>query len=445
MRQVFLAKEYADRGLCTEGLQALIDEAAKVGGQVRFEAGTYETATLYMKSGVSLYLDAGAVIKGTADYTRYSNTFPKLEHLNEVTGAPRWHDALIYCQDCDNISIEGHGTIDGADVYNPGGEQQFRGPIMMLFYKCSNVSIKGVTLVRAANYATFFESCTDVFIYKVRAFAGQDAVEIYYCERVEISECDFRTGDDCVSGCFDRDVYIHDSKFNTPGGNMILLGCRHLRMNRCKIWSQGESPAVFKDKKRYSNGEGGINTLHWNADPEIIMSDDWVIEDIEFENVECVFRFNRNNFFQNGRVGKIVMRNCTAKNFVYPITVEGFVPNEFDLTIEDCRFVRAPFDKREDRSFIRANWFKSITLKNIIIENVSDDPFHFANGEKVTMTDVYLSRKAESADFSNVSETSIIRNPEETDAPFYVYDDVASIYVPNEKDETFIGARKYIG
>ena len=119
MRQVFLAKKYADQGLCTEGLQALIDEAAKVGGQVRFEAGTYETATLYMRSGVSLYLDAGATIIGTRDYTKYSNTFPKLDYLNDVTGAPRWHDALIYCQEISDIEIEGHGVIDGADVYNP--------------------------------------------------------------------------------------------------------------------------------------------------------------------------------------------------------------------------------------------------------------------------------------------------------------------------------------
>jgi hypothetical protein len=61
------------------------------------------------------------------------------------------------------------------------------------------------------------------------------------------------------------------------------------------------------------------------------------------------------------------------------------------------------------------------------------------------MTDVYLSKKADSADCSNVGSTEIVRNPEETDADFYVYDDVASIYVPKDQDETFIGARKYIG
>lgn len=446
MRQVFLAKKYADQGLCTEGLQALIDEAAKVGGQVRFEAGTYETATLYMKSGVSLYLDAGATIIGTRDYTKYSNTFPKLDYLNDVTGAPRWHDALIYCQEISDIEIEGHGVIDGADVYNPGGEQQFRGPMLMLFFRCKNVKIKGVTLVRHANYATFFDTCSDILLYKVKAWGGQDAVEVHRSENIEISHCDFRTGDDCVSGCFNNNLYVHDTKINTPGGNMILQGCRNLTIRRCKVWCQGEVPALFRDDKRYSNGEGGVNVFHRHIGPDYMMSDNWLIEDTEFENVECIFRYNRKNPFQNGRVGKVVFRNCTSKNFVYPIFIEGIEANDdFDLTIENCKFVRAPQDTREDRSFIRANGFNTITLKDVMIENVCDDAFHFSNGNKVEMTDVYLSKKADSADCSNVGSTEIIRNPEETDADFYVYDDVASIYVPKDQDETFIGARKYIG
>ncbi|MBP3941326.1 MAG: right-handed parallel beta-helix repeat-containing protein [Christensenellaceae bacterium] len=447
MREVFLANAYADKGLVTEALQALIDKASEVGGQVRFGPGNYETATLYMKSGVSLYLDAGARIIGTADYTAYSNDYPYLNNpdLNEVTGKPRWHDALINCGYLKDIAIEGHGLIDGADVINPEGEQEFRGPMMLMIHHCENVSIKGVTLLRAANYATFFDTCTNVLLENVRAYGGQDALRLFRTKNVEVSHCDFRTGDDCVSGSLNADVYLHDTLFNSPGGNIVLLGCRNLHMKKCKVWSQGEAPAVFKDDKRYSNGWNAIIMLHDIGQPEYLMSDNWLIEDVEVENVETVFRYDRELFFGNGNNGKVTLKNVKAKNFVFPITVNGAAYNEFEMTIEGGHFIRSTLDKREDKAFLRAKNFKKIAVRDVVLENVDDEAFFFENGGEVEVKDAAILRKVSSISVENIEKSSVENSPVETMGNFFVYGDVDSIYVPKDQDESFLGARKYIG
>ena len=447
MREVFLANAYADKGIVTEALQALIDKAAEVGGQVRFGPGNYETATLYMRSGVSLYLDAGARIIGTADYTAYSNDFPYLNNpdLNEVTGKPRWHDALINCGYLKDISIEGHGLIDGADVINPTGEQDFRGPMLLMIHHCENISIKGVTLLRAANYATFMDSNKNILMERVRIFGGQDAVRMFRCDNFEVSHCDFRTGDDCVSGPLNSNLYIHDSKFNTPGGNIILLGCRNLHVKNCKIWGQGEAPALFKDDKRYSNGQNAFVMYHHINNPDHLMSDNWLIEDIEIENVERVFFYDCDLFYINGDNGKVTMKNITAKNFVYPIVINGYNTENFELHIEGGKFIRSTLDKREDKAFIRAGKFKKIAISDIVMENVDDDAFFFENGGEVEVKDAAILRKVTNINADSIEKSSVEVSSPETIGDFFAYDDVDSIYVPKDQDETFLGAKKYIG
>ncbi|MBE5760209.1 MAG: hypothetical protein E7332_09360 [Clostridiales bacterium] len=447
MREVFLANAYADKGIVTEALQALIDKAAEVGGQVRFGPGNYETATLYMRSGVSLYLDAGARIIGTADYKAYSHDFPYQNNpdMDEVTGKPRWHDALINCGYLKDISIEGHGLIDGADVYNPEGEQDFRGPMLLMIHHCENVEIKGVTLLRAANYSTFLDGCKNVLLEKVRAFGGQDALRMFRSDEIEVSHCDFRSGDDCVSGSLLTNMYIHDSMFNSPGGNVILLGCRNLHVKDCKIWSQGEAPAIFKEDKRYSNGLNAIVMHHHVNRPDYVMSDNWLIEDVEIENIERVFCYDIDDFTIYGDNGKATLKNITAKNFVYPIYINGYNTENFELHIEGGKFIRSTIDKREDKSFIRAKTFKKISIRDIVMENVDDDVFFFENGGEVEVKDAAILRKATSINTNNVEKSSVENSVVETMGDFYVYDEVDSIYVPKDQDETFRGARKFVG
>ena len=451
MKKVYLATEFAEKGIVTEDLQALIDRCAgEGGGQVRFEAGTYFTATLELRSGVELYLDAGAVIRGVDDCLMYHN------HYWEVSGetAPgsvasdRWYDALICAYNQHDIAILGEGVIDGADCFNPTGEQEFRGPHAVLFYQCEGIEFRGFSIVRSANYAIQLLGCRDIHAAEVKIYGGQDAMRITDCRNALIENCDFRTGDDCVSGQRNEDLSFINCRFNTPGGNMFLMSCIHLRMRGCKFWGQGVYPAVFKEKKRYSNGHAAICTLHAYPDSDVLASDDWLIEDIEIENIECVLRHDASSYYLDCNFGRIVIDGIRVVNHTQPIMIKGRENDSFDLTIRNGVFIRRPDQSDDGASFLVGEGFKKLTLENLTLKGCEGDSvLALSNGGDVAIRDVNIASPLRDGQIgaANIGGLSLGNTPEKTTLSPYVVDQIDSIYVPNEKDETFRGAKPYVG
>ena len=90
--------------LNTEAFAQAIEAAAAAKEVLCIPTGTFLTGTIVLK-GVSLYLEPGAVIKGSGNLEDY----PVQDfHHNEMG----WLRALIICRDADHVSITGHGTID---------------------------------------------------------------------------------------------------------------------------------------------------------------------------------------------------------------------------------------------------------------------------------------------------------------------------------------------
>ena len=59
--------------LCTDSIQAAIDECAKNGGgTVTVPAGLYISGTIYLKSNVELNLSHGSVLKASTDMKDYN-------------------------------------------------------------------------------------------------------------------------------------------------------------------------------------------------------------------------------------------------------------------------------------------------------------------------------------------------------------------------------------
>lgn len=450
MRKVYLVKKYADQGVVTEKLQAVIDLCAKEGGgQVRFEAGTYLTATLELRSGVELYLDAGATIRGAENCTLYYN------HYWEASGetAPghvaseRWFDALICAYNQQNISIVGQGVIDGVDCYNPTGEQQFRGPHGVFLYQCEGITLKGFSIVRSSNYALQFHQCGNIHVDSVNIYGGQDAIRIFNSHDAVVENCDFRTGDDCVSGVSNTNLSFINCKFNTPGGNMFLVGCKHMLMRGCKFWGPGEYPATFKENKRYSVGHAAICMLHDSGSKDEIMSDDWLLENIEIENIEYIFRHDNEWDVLEGYEGRVVIDGIRAINYVYPFTVTSHEGDPLDLTIRNGVFMRRTDRPVQKASFLRGAYFAKLTLENIQLYNCgTENVIELSHAGDVSMKNVYCAAAITPAQFSvsDAQKITMENEPATTLCSPYVVEQTDSLYVPIDQDETFLGPKKFI-
>jgi polygalacturonase len=65
--------------LCTQAIQKAVDQCAKDGGgTVYFPAGTWLTGTIYLEDHVTLWLDSGCVLLGSAEKKDYGR--PRERH-----------------------------------------------------------------------------------------------------------------------------------------------------------------------------------------------------------------------------------------------------------------------------------------------------------------------------------------------------------------------------
>ncbi|MDZ7371187.1 MAG: glycosyl hydrolase family 28-related protein, partial [candidate division KSB1 bacterium] len=83
----------------TAAVQRAIDAASLAGGRVVIPPGVFVSGSLQLKSNVELYLEAGAVLKGSNRVEDY-----------QLEGRKR---GLIFAYEALNITLSGQGIIDG--------------------------------------------------------------------------------------------------------------------------------------------------------------------------------------------------------------------------------------------------------------------------------------------------------------------------------------------
>src|SRR4051794_17108604 len=96
--------------LNTPKIQSAIDRlASEGGGTLVVPKGVFLRGAIFLKPGVNLQLDEGAVLKGSTDTKDYPKTRTRIEgHFEE------WLPALVNADRADHLRITGPGTLDGS-------------------------------------------------------------------------------------------------------------------------------------------------------------------------------------------------------------------------------------------------------------------------------------------------------------------------------------------
>ena len=149
----------------TKAIQIAVNQChAAGGGKVYLHNGTFLSGTIYLKSNVTLYLEAGATLLGSANVADYPITPSKYP----TYGGDLVTDKMfIYAEEAHNISIAGRGTIDGRgdDFNGPYLTPSFSGrPRILHFRNCENVQVRDVTLRNSGSWVQFYQSCRNMVI-----------------------------------------------------------------------------------------------------------------------------------------------------------------------------------------------------------------------------------------------------------------------------------------
>ena len=197
----------------TAAIQKLIDDAAAGhhGGVALIPPGTHVTATLFLKSGVTLRIPRGATLQASTDLAHY----PLLEAGHNKDRQP--YNYLV-AVNCDGITIEGDGAIDGRgeEFWNPPlgdktqgarglfwREKKQRVTPLLEIRHCKNVTLRDFTIRNSPGWTVHPYCCDNVRITGVKVHSNlfgpnTDGFDINGCRDVWVSDCELRCGDDAI-------------------------------------------------------------------------------------------------------------------------------------------------------------------------------------------------------------------------------------------------------
>ena len=232
--------------LQTEKIQAAIAAAFLAGGgEVVVPAGIFKTATIKLRSNITLRLLSGAVIDGSTnpeDYTHFLDDTLEVYDLEKEEDpylgtaylTRPWYNSLIRAYKAKNIKILGEkdSVINGNNVYNPNGEEGYRGPHAIQMSYCKNLEFGGYTVKDSANWAHTLNKCENIFAHDLTVLGGHDGFHTRICKNVLIEDCEIYSGDDCIAGFANENVVIRNcyldcacSALRYGGTDILVDGC----------------------------------------------------------------------------------------------------------------------------------------------------------------------------------------------------------------------------
>ena len=331
--------------LQTKALQAVLDLCQPAGGTIILPKGTYRTGGLWLWSGTTIKLESGAVLQGSADREDYP-VFPIPSHVrmrSDMQLIPQYyHDkpwetyrrAILSAYGEHDISILGSpdSVIDGANCYDPDGEEGYRGPHAIFLSDCKNVRLEGYTVQHSGNFLHEANSCENLTMKHVTCIGGSDGIHLHCTKHARITDCVFRTGDDCVAGINVEDLLVKHCFLNTSC-NLFRLGGLKIRIEDCVAIGPGEWPhrmtVVKGPNEELPKKQGRHNTifaLTYFASTEYpFPQSDITFRNCVLENFEAFLEYRADNGpLQSGtHLGTLTLENLQLRDVVQSAFVEG--------------------------------------------------------------------------------------------------------------------------
>ncbi len=249
----FNVREFGATGVKADDARAAIQRtidacAAAGGGLVYVPPGEYSTGTIHLRSGVRLYIEAGATVF----------SIKKKEAFDK--------DALFYGEDLTGVTLEGRGTIDGQAGYvrrlkgdhhddfiypNQVEMEKLGRPLvrsfpredqfghLVLLIRCKDVRIAGLSFIDSPSWTIRPYGCERLTIDGVRIRSSlqdgvwADGIDPDGCKDVRIANSTIETGDDAL-------VFYSMNWFGPA------LPCENITVTNCRL-SSASSAIKFCD------------------------------------------------------------------------------------------------------------------------------------------------------------------------------------------------------
>ena len=394
----------------TKYFQKAIDDCFLAGGgEVLIPEGEFIIGDIRLRSNVTLHLLENAKLLGSLDIQDYMNIYhDRLEPLPEeqatkakwyrsrewrqmgggfkvhlYTAGSYWNYGMIRAVYAENISIIGEkgSVIDGRNVYDSNGEENYRGPHGINMHFCKNVRFQGYTIKNTGNWSHLIFQSKDIVFNDITVLAGHDALHTRACQNVLAENCKLITGDDAIAGFNNVDVVIRNCEISSAC-SAFRYGGTNVLIEKCNVYG----PCKYQFRGSFSKEEK-IARVSTSA--------------VARNNMLCFYtNFVSDDLPLIKPIGNIVIRDCTvsgADEFLHlnlsgnenwqsgdpptDITFENIIANDikeglyaygngnvlFELILNNVQYsARENYDQT---AFIKAAYFSKIKLNHVKLLN----------------------------------------------------------------------------
>jgi polygalacturonase len=272
------------RTLNTNNIQAGIDKiSAAGGGTLVIPEGVFLSGAIFLKPGVNLRLEKGAVLKGSTDVVDYPKTNTRIEGHSEP-----FLPALVNADGLTHLRITGDGTLDGSGATywaafwkrrkeNPHCTNlEVERPRLMFIQNCQDVLVKGLTLKDSGFWNLHLYRCRDVVLERldihVDVGPGQrapstDGMDIDSSQRVTVRDCTFAVHDDCIALKGTKGPFALDDKDSPPVEHVRISGCT-FKMGGAALTCGSEATEVHDVAMEHCTVTGNMPLLHLKLRPD---------------------------------------------------------------------------------------------------------------------------------------------------------------------------------
>lgn len=419
---IFEITEFGAKGdgktINTEAFKKAFAECEKRGGgTVSVPPGVFVTGTIFMKSHTRLYLEPGAVIKGSTDRNDYCkiDAYPQNgESFNEKWSAGH----LLVAVNVEDVSIDGQGKFDGSGDYflaDPPKKpdwsaiawrhgfvrnvvtykgddpemirKQLRPGQLLVFCECKDVRISNVTLQNSPCWSCFVHGCANVFITGIKInnpfyFANADGIDIDCCRNVTVSDCQIVTGDDSFAIRGNPKRLLDKTKVCE---NIVITNC--VCASASSAFRVGVGDGVIRDVlvsniRIIECGVGIHFQSSYNAKaPKGVSISRVRFSNMNIQNAGYAFLMSPGTTIATAAIEEIVLENIYAESFAGAqiLCNDNTAPKR--ITVRNCDFVAIDNPvkpKQVPSAFLNFKGARETSLENVTLRWKTADPWKMA-------------------------------------------------------------------
>ncbi|WP_176441700.1 glycoside hydrolase family 28 protein [Granulicella rosea] len=381
--------------LNTAKIQAAIDKlAASGGGTLVLPQGVFLSGAIFLKPGVNLHLEPGAVLKGSTNTADYPKRMTRVEgHFEE------WLPALLNADGCHGLRITGSGTLDGSGAPfwkafwdarakdNKTKNLDVPRPRLALIENSKDVQLSGLTFKDSGFWNLHMYRCQHVLIENMsfqvpdnQRCPSTDGTDIDSCQYVTIRGCSYRVDDDCVCLKGSKGPAAMDDKDSPAVEHIRIENCTYYRGGG--IVTLGSEATIVRDVVvENCTIKGKVNVLRLKLRPDTPQ----LYEDVHLRNItlegggaQIVNCAPWKQYFdlQGAAPPKSTVRNVTFENIKGHGSAFGqLAGNAGQSTISDITF--KDIDVQLDSPKLMAERGINIAIQNVVING---KPYEMAPG-----------------------------------------------------------------